>query len=81
MVTSGIKEVNEKGVVANDGTLYEVDVIITATGYETSYVPRFPIIGLGGVNLQDKWKKEGAGAYLSCAVPGFPNYFRKSTRG
>ena len=63
------------GIIDNDGVLHEVDIIITATGYETSFVPRFPIIGLNKANLQDKWRKEGAAAYLSVAVPGFPNYF------
>jgi cation diffusion facilitator CzcD-associated flavoprotein CzcO len=77
VVTSGIEKITEQGLLSNDGRLHEVDVIITATGYEASYIPRFPIIGFDGVNLQEKWAKEGAAAYLSCAVPGFPNYFRK----
>ncbi|KAF5010117.1 hypothetical protein FDECE_3703 [Fusarium decemcellulare] len=75
VVTSGIKQVVPNGIVDNDGVLHEVDIIISATGYETSYVPRFPIIGLNKVNLQDKWRNEGAATYLSLAVPGFPNYF------
>ncbi|KAK7427365.1 hypothetical protein QQZ08_006134 [Neonectria magnoliae] len=75
VVTSGIQKVVSNGIIDNDGVLHEVDVIITATGYETSFVPRFPIIGRNSVNLQDKWRKEGAAAYLSLAVPGFPNFF------
>jgi cation diffusion facilitator CzcD-associated flavoprotein CzcO len=75
VVTSGIQKVTGNGIVDNDGKLHEVDVIVTATGYDTSFVPRFPIIGRNNVNLQDKWRKEGPAAYLSCAVPGFPNYF------
>ncbi len=64
-----------EGVVDNEGVLHAVDVIVAATGYDTSFVPRFPILGAGGVNLQDKWRADGAAAYLSVAVPGFPNYF------
>lgn len=75
VVTSGIEKVVSNGIISNDGKLHEVDVIIAATGYDTSFVPRFPIIGSNSVNLQDKWRKEGAAAYLSIAVPGFPNYF------
>lgn len=75
MVASGIEKVVADGIVSRDGELHAVDVIITATGYDTSYTPRFPIVGLQGVNLQDKWRREGAAAYMSCAVPGFPNYF------
>lgn len=74
-MTSGIQKVVSNGIISNDGELHEVDIIVTATGYETSFVPRFPIIGLEKQNLQDKWRKEGAAAYLSVAVPGFPNYF------
>ena len=40
-------------MISQDVKLHEVDVIILATGYETSYIPRFPIIGLNKVNLQD----------------------------
>ncbi|KAI5857328.1 FAD/NAD(P)-binding domain-containing protein [Durotheca rogersii] len=75
VVTTGIRKVVPSGIISNDGQLHEVDVIVTATGYDTSFVPRFPIIGTGTVNLQDKWREEGAAAYLSVAVPGFPNYF------
>lgn len=75
MVTCGIARVVADGIVDNDGVLHRVDVIVAATGYETSFVPRFPILGLNGRNLQDKWRDEGAAAYLAVAVPGFPNYF------
>lgn len=75
VVTSGIQKVVSSGIISNDGELHQVDVIVTATGYDTTFVPRFPIIGLNGQNLQDKWRTEGAAAYLSVAVPGFPNYF------
>ncbi|OAA54251.1 Flavin monooxygenase-like protein [Niveomyces insectorum RCEF 264] len=75
VVTAGIREVVPQGLVDNEGTLHEVDVICCATGYDTTFVPRIPIVGRGGVNMQDKWRAEGAAAYLSVAVPGFPNYF------
>ena len=75
VISTGIERVVENGIVSRDGELHEVDVVIAATGYDTSYIPRFPVVGLSKVNLQDKWRKEGAAAYLSCAVPGFPNYF------
>jgi cation diffusion facilitator CzcD-associated flavoprotein CzcO len=50
-----------------------VDVIICATGYDTSFVPRFPIIGSQGRNLQEKWKKEPA-SYFGVGVADFPNF-------
>ncbi|KXJ91657.1 hypothetical protein Micbo1qcDRAFT_233085 [Microdochium bolleyi] len=49
------------------------DVIIAATGFNTSFRPRFPIIGRGGVNLQDEWAREPV-SYMGTGVAGYPNY-------
>ena len=68
----GCESVTDTGIVA-DGRKVLVDVLICATGFDTSYRPRFPIIGLQGKNLQHEWASK-AKAYLSIAVPGFPNY-------
>lgn len=73
--TTHIAKVTETGILLKDGRFHEVDVILTATGYDTSYVPRFPLIGLNGVNLNDKWRKEGPKAYLGLTAPSIPNYF------
>ncbi|KAH7350133.1 hypothetical protein B0T11DRAFT_290621 [Plectosphaerella cucumerina] len=73
--TSPIARVMEHGIETVEGTVHEVDAIITATGYVTDFVPRFPIIGLGRVNLQDIWKEQGARAYMSVSAPSMPNYF------
>jgi len=50
-----------------------VDVIICATGYDTSFVPRFPVIGLEGLNLQKAWEKAPS-SYLGVGVANFPNF-------
>jgi cation diffusion facilitator CzcD-associated flavoprotein CzcO len=77
--TSHIARITETGVTTVDGKLHEVDVIVTATGYVTSFVPRFPIVGLEGRDLQQEWTKKGARGYLSVTAPGMPNYFCKSS--
>lgn len=74
---SGISEITAQAVVADDGKTYKVDVIIAATGYDTSYVPAFELIGRNGVDLGKRWKATGAEAYFTCAVPDMPNYFSK----
>lgn len=74
VVPCGVKEITEKGCVSDDGEEYPVDVIICATGFDTSYLPRFPIIGSNGESLADAWKDEPMN-YLGFAAPGFPNYF------
>ena len=78
MVRSGIREITPAGVVTEDGKAYEVDVIIAATGYDTSYVPAFQVTGRDGVDLGKRWAVTGAEAYFTCAVPDMPNYFSKS---
>ncbi|KAK2750490.1 hypothetical protein FQN55_002090 [Onygenales sp. PD_40] len=75
VVRTRIDEVTKEGVVTADGKVYQVDVIITATGYDTSYVPAFPLTGRNGVDLGKRWAQTGAEAYLTCAVPDMPNYF------
>ncbi|KAH6650113.1 hypothetical protein F5144DRAFT_597601 [Chaetomium tenue] len=71
---SGIKRFVAEGIELESGEVLKVDAIICATGFNTSFRPRFPIIGRDG-NLQDRWAKETPKAYMSCAVPGLPNYF------
>lgn len=31
------------------------DVVVCATGFDTSFIPRFPVLGCDGLNLQDIW--------------------------
>lgn len=51
----------------------EVDVLVAATGFDTSFRPRFPIIGRDGVDLKDLWA-ENPISYMGTGVAGFPNY-------
>ncbi|KAF2845806.1 FAD/NAD(P)-binding domain-containing protein [Plenodomus tracheiphilus IPT5] len=60
--------------VTRNGTEIELDAMICATGFDTSFRPRFPIIGRGGKDLREEWADEPR-SYLSIAAHGFPNYF------
>jgi len=74
--TSNIQGITEHGVIdsATDQE-HEVDVIICATGFDTSFRPRFPITGLDPTQtLAQKWANFPA-SYLGVGVDGFPNYF------
>ncbi|KJA23554.1 hypothetical protein HYPSUDRAFT_66239 [Hypholoma sublateritium FD-334 SS-4] len=73
VVFGEIEKITAKGCVST-GQEYPIDVLICATGFDTSFKPRFPLIGLGGKNLQDAWASE-AQSYLGIAAHGFPNYF------
>ncbi|KAF2085515.1 FAD/NAD(P)-binding domain-containing protein [Saccharata proteae CBS 121410] len=73
--TDPIGSITPTGFFDNTGKAYEVDVIICATGFDTSWVPRFPLIA-NGVDLRDFWgSADGVTSYLGVGVPGFPNYF------
>ena len=73
VVYGDIQQITERGCVCDDNE-YPVDILICATGFDTSFRPRFPIIGLGGKNLADEWAEEPK-SYLGLAAPGIPNYF------
>lgn len=73
VVYGEIDQITEKGCKCDDNREYPVDVLICATGFDTSFRPRFPLIGPTGSNLQDEWAKEAKG-YMGVAAPNFPNY-------
>ena len=75
VVTDPIERVAENGVVTQGGRVHPVDVLILATGFETtSFLAPMQIEGSGGHLLADAWK-DGAEAYLGISVAGFPNLF------
>ncbi|KAI1623483.1 hypothetical protein EDD37DRAFT_425844 [Exophiala viscosa] len=74
LTTSPITKVTEKGVLTADGQEFECDVVICATGFDVSHRPQYPLIGLNGANLRERWADEPE-SYLSIATNDFPNYF------
>lgn len=72
--TDEIGGITPKGFLTSSGEEIEVDVIICATGFDTSFRPRFPVIGLNGQNLSQQWEKIPS-SYISVAAPNMPNYF------
>jgi len=73
VVYGEISRITERGCVCDDGKEYPVDVLICATGFDTTFKPRFPVVGPDGKNLQDEWKSNPQ-SYLGLAAAGFPNY-------
>lgn len=71
--TGGVKAITPTGIVAADGTEHEVDVIISATGFEATDIPMsYRTFGRDGISLHDRWDR-GMEAYKTMAVSGFPN--------
>ncbi|KAF2659042.1 FAD/NAD(P)-binding domain-containing protein [Lophiostoma macrostomum CBS 122681] len=69
-----ISHITNDGIQMVDGTHLSFDVIICATGFDTSYRPSFSLIGTNDRDLRDYWQDEPR-SYLSIAVDGYPNYF------
>jgi 4-hydroxyacetophenone monooxygenase len=75
LITTGIREITENGIVTQDGVEHEVDIIIYGTGFHASdFLRTYNIVGRDGVELHEKWKGD-ARAYLGMSIPGFPNFF------
>jgi cation diffusion facilitator CzcD-associated flavoprotein CzcO len=75
LVTEGIARITPKGIETKDGASHPFDVIIYATGFETTgWEWSMNVIGRGGVHLHDAWAK-GPEAYLGITAANFPNLF------
>jgi cation diffusion facilitator CzcD-associated flavoprotein CzcO len=75
LVTDPIERITETSVITASGAVVDVDVIVLATGFETSrYLSGIEVIGQGGQRLHERWGDDPS-AYLGVAVGGFPNFF------
>jgi cation diffusion facilitator CzcD-associated flavoprotein CzcO len=75
LVTQGVRELTENGVIAEDGSERPTDVVILSTGFQTTrFLAPMEIHGEGGLDLNEVWR-DGAEAYMGMTVAGFPNLF------
>ncbi|BEJ12738.1 hypothetical protein CspHIS471_0211980 [Cutaneotrichosporon sp. HIS471] len=72
--TSDLECFTAGGLRTKSGKEYKLDAIICGTGFDVSSVPKFPIVGLDGINLQDEWSKQ-VETYLAVSIPKMPNFF------
>lgn len=76
LITGGVSGLTPGGVVAQDGSVYEVDAIIYGTGFQTTqFSHMYDIQGMQGRNLIEEFNNKGGEAYYGVAVSGFPNFF------
>lgn len=78
VVTDSISEIVPEGIKLTTGEVISIDIFICATGFDISFRPRYPVIGLNGITLAEQWKQKPEG-YLSVTVPNFPNHFSKGS--
>lgn len=72
-----IVKITPAGIELTDGSGWELDVIIFATGFDAvdGNYTRVAIQGRNGVNLKEHWAEIGPRSYLGISVPEFPNLF------
>lgn len=76
LVTEPIKEVTATGILTNDGTLHDFDILVYATGFKANdFLGPMDIRGRGGVRVRDLWSRDGARAWIGTMLPGCPNFF------
>jgi cation diffusion facilitator CzcD-associated flavoprotein CzcO len=71
----GVERIDETGVWAN-GTHYELDCLVFASGFEVSlsHSAKYETVGRGGLALSDYWA-DGMRSLHGLQVHGFPNLF------
>ncbi|PON22632.1 hypothetical protein TGAM01_v208521 [Trichoderma gamsii] len=73
---NAIKEFDETGIILEDGTHHELDVIAVATGFDTvtGAMTQLGLESLSKTKLEEEWIS-GAETYLGLTVSGYPNMF------
>ncbi|MGM0698429.1 flavin-containing monooxygenase [Brevibacterium spongiae] len=71
-----ISKITADGIVTDDGTLHELDVIVFATGFDAvdGNYRKMEIRGRGGKHINDRWDGH-PDSFLGIASAEFPNWF------
>ncbi|MCR9213418.1 MAG: NAD(P)/FAD-dependent oxidoreductase [Proteobacteria bacterium] len=75
VITDGISNMDETGVVDALGKHHDADVIVLATGFDLKkQMQSIEMIGREGLSLKKLWAEDPA-AFQGAMVPGFPNAY------
>ena len=69
----------EKGILDAEGTEHELDLVIAATGYDQSHLPRYPKIVNGKSMNEAMADMRSPPSYMALMLQGMPNYFNPSS--
>ncbi len=76
VITQGIDCITPKGILDKDRKEHPCDVLIYATGFETSsFLTPMTVTGTDNLVLNELWQDQGAEAYLGITHHHFPNFF------
>ena len=73
-ITAPITRISESAIHTTDGSTYEIDALVCATGFKAGAPPPYPVTGTDGLTLAEKWRDRPVN-YLSHSIAGFPNLF------
>ncbi|QIK74322.1 flavin-containing monooxygenase [Nocardioides piscis] len=77
LVTDPIAKVTGDAIVTADGVERPIDVLVVATGFQTTEQPIAEHIrGRGGRSLSQVWAERGMLSYKGTTTHGFPNLFQ-----
>ncbi|KAJ5618773.1 hypothetical protein N7510_002757 [Penicillium lagena] len=69
-----IERITEHGIMTKDGNEQQFDMIVCATGFDTTFIPSWKLIGRNGAILDERWKTNPE-AFFTVHVDTMPNYF------
>jgi hypothetical protein len=69
-----ISSADRNSLVLENGERKELDILVCATGFQASAPPPFPVVGMNGQTMKQKFEPYPE-TYMSLATDGFPNYF------
>lgn len=75
LITDSISKIEPEGIRTADGTLHELDILILATGFNsTAFILPTRVTGEKGIDLEQSWNGAPR-AHRGVALPGFPNFW------
>lgn len=69
-----IERITGDGIRTKDGKEHQFDMIVCATGFDTSFIPSWKLVGRDGAMLDKRWKTNPE-AFFAVQVDTMPNYF------
>ncbi len=80
VIHQSVVRLTETGVVDDTGAEHQVDAVVCATGFDTTFAPHFKVTGRKGADIEEQFGDFPEG-YLGITVRNFPNFFREFPRG
>ncbi|KFY41588.1 hypothetical protein V495_04857 [Pseudogymnoascus sp. VKM F-4514 (FW-929)] len=74
VVHESVVRLTEAGIVDESGVEHQVDVVVCATGFDTSFAPHFKVVGQKGIDIREQFGDFPKG-YLGITTENFPNFF------